>query len=192
MLNIAVQEARRTKVAVFGLGFVGLPLALSFAMRGCKVLGVDINNALVTELNNGVTHHLEFYGQTPIQQILAEQLAKGNFIATTDASEAMAECDNVIVTVGIPVEDGEHYTGHLEDCIRAVPSKYDFTADTLEEAVDGAHGILVLARQKEIAYNDFTLFKNKMSRAGTSFIVDTRNLYLRSRVEEAGMVLESL
>lgn len=44
-------------VCVIGLGYVGLPLALSFAMKGYKVYGVDSNPELISELQRGETHH---------------------------------------------------------------------------------------------------------------------------------------
>lgn len=109
-----------TKVAVFGLGFVGLPLALSYAIRGCHVTGVDIDRRLVDELNNGITHHLERYHDTPIQDVLAEQLKNGRFQATADAGEALKKCDNFIMTVGIPVIDGKHDFSHVESCARTI------------------------------------------------------------------------
>ncbi|MDH7498632.1 MAG: nucleotide sugar dehydrogenase [Syntrophomonadaceae bacterium] len=107
-------------VCVFGLGFVGLPLALSFAMRGCRVVGVDVDQALVAELQAGVTHHLESYQGTPIQEILRRELAAGRFRPTTDAAAAMAACDNIIVTVGVPVEDGRHDLGPVLEVSRAI------------------------------------------------------------------------
>lgn len=111
---------RDVKVAVFGLGFVGLPLALSFAMRGCSVYGVDINEELVAEINAGVTHHQESYRGEGIRQILRRELDAGRFTATTRPAAAMAACDNIIITVGLPVSDGVPYTGHLEECARSV------------------------------------------------------------------------
>lgn len=111
---------RDVKVAVFGLGFVGLPLALSFAMRGCKVYGIDINEELVAEINAGVTHHQEGYRGEGIRQILRRELDAGRFTATTRPAEAMGVCDNIIITVGLPVSDGIPYTGHLEECARSV------------------------------------------------------------------------
>ncbi len=93
------------KVCVFGLGFVGLPLALSFAMQGCTVTGVDIDEQLVADLNDGITHHLEAYESKGIQQILNEQIAQGRFRAVTDGLEAIKDCKNIIVTIGIPVEN---------------------------------------------------------------------------------------
>jgi nucleotide sugar dehydrogenase len=108
------------KVAVFGLGFVGLPLALSFAMRGCEVVGVDVDDSLVAALNNGSTHHREWYHRTPIQKILQDQLENGRFRATGDAGEALACCRNVIVTVGLPVVDGQHSLEYLESACNAI------------------------------------------------------------------------
>lgn len=107
-------------IAVFGLGFVGLPLALSFAMRGCRVTGVDINEALVEEINSGITHHQESYQGKSIREILREQLETGRFSATTDSGRAMRECTNIIITVGLPVHEGRPESGPLEECARAV------------------------------------------------------------------------
>ncbi len=94
------------KIAIFGLGFVGLPLALSFALRGCRVTGVDVDEKLVSDLNRGITYHLESYRGTPIQEILKEQLETGRFRATTDPDPALASCNDIIVTVGVPVTNG--------------------------------------------------------------------------------------
>jgi nucleotide sugar dehydrogenase len=94
------------KIAIFGLGFIGLPLALSFALKGCKVTGVDVDEQLVDDLNQGITYHLEAKDGVPIQQILKEQLALGRFQATTDPAPALASCSEIIVTVGVPVANG--------------------------------------------------------------------------------------
>ncbi len=96
------------KVCMFGLGFVGLPLALSFAMRGCQVTGVDIDEKLVADLNQGLTHHLEAYEGKGIQEILRHQIDQGRFQAVTDGQAAMKACDHIIVTIGIPVESHKH------------------------------------------------------------------------------------
>jgi len=108
------------KVCMFGLGFVGLPLALSFSLRGCEVMGVDIDEQLVNELNDGHTHHLEAYEGKPIRELLKGQLASGRFRATTDGRAAMQACDNIIVTVGIPVEGNSHDMTPLVEVFRTV------------------------------------------------------------------------
>jgi len=109
-------------IGIFGLGFVGLPLALSYAIRGCQVTGVDVDQNLVKHLNQGITHHLEKYHDTPIQEVLAEQLENGRFRATCDAREAMSNCRYFIITVGIPVINGGHDFSHIESCSRAIAS----------------------------------------------------------------------
>lgn len=92
-------------VTIFGLGYVGLPLSLSYSMKGFKVFGIDINETLVNELKAGITHLHENHGDKSIQQILQECLKSGNFLPTTDASEALAASNKFILTVGIPVKN---------------------------------------------------------------------------------------
>lgn len=104
-------------VAVFGQGYVGLPLSLSFAFRGCSVIGVDVVDNLVRDINNGITHHTESFEGKSIQEILKEQLMLNNFQATTNGESAVEKCNNIIVTVGIPVINGKHNLRDLEECI---------------------------------------------------------------------------
>lgn len=110
-------------VAVFGQGYVGLPLSLSFAFRGCKVIGVDVVEGLVRDINNGITHHTESFEGKSIQEILKEQLRLNSFHATTDGESAVDECNNIIVTVGIPVINGKHDINDLVECITHIGRK---------------------------------------------------------------------
>lgn len=107
-------------VAVFGQGFVGLPLALSFAMRGCNVYGVDVVEPLVNDINKGITYHTEEFEGKGIKQILKEQLEAGRYRATVNMEEAIKNCDNIIVTVGIPIRHGEHDLSDLLDCVKVI------------------------------------------------------------------------
>ena len=104
----------RKKITVIGLGFVGLPLSLSFAMRGHDVIGLDVNESLIEELNNGNTFHLEQYQGKPIQDILKDAIQAGTFKATTDYQVAFAESYAYIVTVGLPVKEGMPLYDHFE------------------------------------------------------------------------------
>ncbi|BCZ47074.1 UDP-N-acetyl-D-glucosamine dehydrogenase [Clostridium gelidum] len=109
---------KNKKVCIFGQGFVGLPLALSLALRGCKTIGVDINKNLVNDTNNGVTHHAENFNGIAIQQILKEELKEERYKATIDGASAVRECNNIIVTVGIPIKEGKYIIDYLENvCI---------------------------------------------------------------------------
>ncbi len=107
-------------VTVFGQGFVGLPLSLSFAFRGCNVYGVDVIEGLVKATNEGITHHTECFEGKTIQQILREQLDNGHYRATTDTKEALKNCNNIIVTVGIPIRNGKHDISDLVECCTGI------------------------------------------------------------------------
>ncbi|HBX48273.1 MAG TPA: nucleotide sugar dehydrogenase, partial [Clostridiaceae bacterium] len=95
-------------VAIFGQGYVGLPLSLSFALRGCNVYGVDVVEKLVNEINNGITYHTEKFEDKGIREILNDELKNKRYRATLDFNEAMDVCNNIIVTVGIPIKNGEY------------------------------------------------------------------------------------
>lgn len=110
-------------VVVFGQGYVGLPLSLSFAFRGCKVTGVDVVAGLVDNINNGITHHTESFEGKSIQNILKEQLKSGSFRATTGDESIMKDNNNFIVTVGIPVRNGKHDLGDLIECVTGIAKK---------------------------------------------------------------------
>lgn len=106
------------KVCIFGQGFVGLPLGLSFAFRGCETIGVDINENLVNDINNGITHHTEKFNGIKIQEILNEELREKRYKATINGEAAVRECKNLIVTVGIPIKDSRQIMDYLESvCI---------------------------------------------------------------------------
>ncbi|SHK16772.1 UDP-N-acetyl-D-mannosaminuronic acid dehydrogenase [Clostridium cavendishii DSM 21758] len=118
-LNEKISENSINKnICVFGQGFVGLPLALSFAFRGCNVVGVDVDKNLVDETNNGETHHTETFHNVSIKTILNLMLEEKRYKATIDAENAVKQSNNIIVTVGIPIKNGEYILDYLENaCI---------------------------------------------------------------------------
>jgi UDP-N-acetyl-D-mannosaminuronic acid dehydrogenase len=87
-------------MAVIGIGRVGLPLALSFADQGVRVLGVDRNPTHVDKVNAGILPFME-QGAEPL---LKETLDLGTFRATTDSEGAVREADVVVLTVGTPLD----------------------------------------------------------------------------------------
>ena len=50
--------SKNIKLAIIGLGYVGLPLALEFAKK--EVIGFDINKKRILDLNNGFDKNLDF------------------------------------------------------------------------------------------------------------------------------------
>lgn len=93
----------KNKICVIGQGFVGLPLALSFALNGTNTIGVDIDEKLVTEINKGNTPLKEEYNGQTIQTILKTQLNTGNYNILNDIKKAVEECSVIVLTVGIPI-----------------------------------------------------------------------------------------
>lgn len=95
LLNELKQKTAR--VAVLGLGYVGLPLAVVFAEAGFKVTGIDPDRRKVDTICRGESH---------IQDVPAEQVARlvsaGKLNATTDFS-ALKEADAVSICVPTPL-----------------------------------------------------------------------------------------
>lgn len=110
------------RVCVFGQGFVGLPLALSFALRGCITKGVDIDENLVSSIKNGVTFHKEKFHGESIQRILKMQLKNKRYSITSNGAKATNNCNNIIVTVGIPIKEGQYNMSYIEDACRTIGS----------------------------------------------------------------------
>jgi len=101
-----MEQSQIQPIAVIGLGFIGLPLSLSYAMHGARVIGIDVLPRLLEDINNGITHHMESYQGQTIRDILREQLNRGHFRATSDYAEAAREVSTYIITVGIPIKAG--------------------------------------------------------------------------------------
>ncbi|GFZ33972.1 NDP-sugar dehydrogenase [Clostridium zeae] len=110
------------KVCVFGQGFVGLPLTLSFAFRGCDTIGVDVDEILVKQTNEGITHHTEKFHDVTIKEVLNIELNNGRYKATTDGGEAVRNSNNIIVTVGIPIKEGEYIIDYLKSACETIGS----------------------------------------------------------------------
>ncbi|XOJ28793.1 Vi polysaccharide biosynthesis UDP-N-acetylglucosamine C-6 dehydrogenase TviB [Paracoccus sp. SJTW-4] len=81
-------------LAVIGLGYVGLPLAVEFGKRR-KVIGFDIKEDRIEELRTGTDRTLE---------VPAEELAEGKHLRFTSDPEALREARIFIVTVPTPID----------------------------------------------------------------------------------------
>lgn len=93
------------KIAVIGLGYVGLPLARLFATK-YPVVGFDINQSRITELNTGVDVTLEVENNI-LQAVLRTETPFGtqaNGLYCSYNLEDIAEADIYIITVPTPVD----------------------------------------------------------------------------------------
>ncbi len=101
-------------VAVIGLGRVGLPLALSFADRGLRVLGVDDDQSVLASIRAGRMP----FSEPGTQEQLDRALADGRFELAERAVDA-ARADDIVITIGTPS------FSHIESDLRQVRAAVD-------------------------------------------------------------------
>ncbi len=93
---------RKDKIAIIGLGYVGLPLARLFATK-FSVVGFDINTKRISELMSGVDSTLEVDNET-LQSVLVSDTSESNGLFCTNQLDNIADSNYYIVTVPTPVD----------------------------------------------------------------------------------------
>ncbi|HLC37903.1 MAG TPA: nucleotide sugar dehydrogenase [Candidatus Norongarragalinales archaeon] len=86
-------EAGKLKIAVYGIGKMGLPLALAFADKNAVVIGVDVNEELVQKINS---KHDVLPFEPGVKGLLEKHVGK-NFAATADFKKAKADVHIILV-----------------------------------------------------------------------------------------------
>jgi UDP-N-acetyl-D-galactosamine dehydrogenase len=96
-------NTKKSKIAVIGLGYVGLPLAIEFAKK-YDVLGFDINSQRVQELNSGSDRTKEADVESMKAVVLAKEVTEGNYgLAFSSTVDDLKEYNTFIVTVPTPI-----------------------------------------------------------------------------------------
>lgn len=83
------------KIAIIGLGYVGLPLAVEFGKK-VPVVGFDIHQKRIDELQSGQDHTLE---------VSPEELKQATHLSYTTNLQQLADCNFFIVTVPTPIDE---------------------------------------------------------------------------------------
>jgi len=105
-------------VTVFGMGYVGLTLSVSLANRGHQVTGVDIDESLITRLNNGESHVYEPGLSHMLAFNLNRQKIKFSQILDKDKSQVY------VVAVGTPLDvDSKPDLGALYDVLEVIAAQ---------------------------------------------------------------------
>lgn len=102
-----IRTLSNVKIAIIGLGYVGLPLAVEFGKK-YPTVGFDINSQRVTDLTQGHDFTLE---------VSKEELADSAFISYSCNVDALTECNVYIVTVPTPID--EHKQPDLTPLVKA-------------------------------------------------------------------------
>jgi UDP-N-acetyl-D-glucosamine/UDP-N-acetyl-D-galactosamine dehydrogenase len=87
---------KNNKICIIGLGYVGLPLAHAFALKGYAVVGFDINQPRIDELNSGYDRTLEL-NNTQMAEVQDTLKCSSNI-------EDIKDCNIYIVTVPTPID----------------------------------------------------------------------------------------
>lgn len=103
-MNFSIQD---TRIAILGLGYVGLPLAAEFG-KHYPTVGFDINKARLEELQSGVDSTLE---------VSSEELAEATHLTYSAEINALQACNVFIVTVPTPIN--EHKQPDLTPLLKA-------------------------------------------------------------------------
>ena len=90
------------KIAVVAMGKIGLPLAVQFAEMGHDVVGVDVQQGVVDQINAAVE---PFPGEAHLQEKLSALVPAGRLRATTDYADAIPGADAIVIVVPLFVDD---------------------------------------------------------------------------------------
>ncbi|WP_219837241.1 nucleotide sugar dehydrogenase [Paenibacillus sp. R14(2021)] len=87
----------RGKVAIIGLGFVGLPLAIAFVRKGFEVIGIDLDEKKIKTIQAGMS-----YIQDVSEHEVEHAVSGGKLFATMDYS-ILSSADSIVVCVPTPL-----------------------------------------------------------------------------------------
>ncbi|MEW7291804.1 nucleotide sugar dehydrogenase [Aquimarina sp. 2304DJ70-9] len=90
------------KIAVIGLGYVGLPLARLFATK-YPVIGFDINQKRIKELHAGIDSTLEIESEL-LQSVLSDNTDMNKGLYCSDNIDDIRDCNYYVITVPTPVD----------------------------------------------------------------------------------------
>jgi len=107
-------EKKEVNVAIIGMGYIGLPTALFYAMRGVKVQGLDTNQSLINQLRKGIIPIHE----DGLTDIANEFISKVQLVNSYDD---VGESDIFVLCLPSPVdENGKPVIKYLENAVKDI------------------------------------------------------------------------
>lgn len=98
-LSAAAGHPRLRRLAIVGLGYVGLPSAVSFAEAGYDVIGADVKEQAIARIKKGDTHLPDLGLDARVRALVQD----GRLTATTDVAQATRDADAVFIMVPTPL-----------------------------------------------------------------------------------------
>jgi UDP-N-acetyl-D-glucosamine dehydrogenase len=90
-------ENKTAKVAILGMGYVGLPLAMEFNGKGYEVIGIDVDEQRVDSINRGVSFI------TDVPSDLLNKYVSGGLLGATTDFKALSRADGICICVPTPL-----------------------------------------------------------------------------------------
>jgi len=187
------------RIAVFGMGKLGLPLAAVLASRGYAVVGVDKNRAVVETINEGATPIVE----PGLSELI--EAGKGRLSAMTEGACAAKSADVIFIVVPTPsTTEGDFSTKYVEAALKEIGQGMQeaehyqvvvLTSTVCPGVMDGVVRPLLESQANKKAGHDFGLCYNPEFIALGSVI---RNMcqpdfiLIGESDERAGNVLETI
>jgi GDP-mannose 6-dehydrogenase len=107
------------RIAIFGLGYVGVSAAACLAEQGHDVVGVDVSESKVSAINSGEAPIVE----PRVAEMLRQAVSEGRLSATSVVGAVLDETDIAFVCVGTPsAADGSHNMSYIVEVSRQLAS----------------------------------------------------------------------
>lgn len=94
-------ETKQLRIGIVGIGYVGLPIAVSFAEAGFEVVGVDLRDEKVQAVNSGRSHLRD------VDDARIRLLVDSGRLRATGTFDALREADAVVICVPTPLAGGQ-------------------------------------------------------------------------------------
>ena len=95
-------NSQTLRVAVIGIGRIGLPTALSFAKSGLSTVGIDINDELIQKINTKI---FPLPDEPGYEEIFYDVIETGKFSATTNIDEVVPNSDLILLSLPTPMDE---------------------------------------------------------------------------------------
>jgi UDP-N-acetyl-D-mannosaminuronic acid dehydrogenase len=159
------------KIAVIGLGYVGLPLS-SLLARNFKVIGFDVDRTKIIKINSGSTP----INEPGLYELLSSALKSGSLIVTDNAA-LINEARIKIITVGTPYDENSDFVDYsqLEDSLKVILPNLN-------------HGDVVMLKSTVPPGTTMGLVKNRIESAGFDVPEDIGLVFSPERMIEGQAV----
>ncbi len=105
------------KIAIFGMGYVGLTAAGCLTKEGHTVIGVDVSEGKVIKVNQGIAP----ISEPGLDELIKDAVSKGLLSARQDIGNCLSDADMAIVCVGTPsAPDGSHNMTYIAEVSRQI------------------------------------------------------------------------